>query len=417
MTANAPNYKRTKLACYMAYFTMSSVFCLPPLLFVTFHETYGISFTLLGSLVVANFVTQLSIDLIFSAFSRHFPISKIVKIMPIITCSGMIIYAVIPWLFPDYAYWGLLTGTIIFSMAAGFSEVLLSPTIAAIPSKNPQRDMSMLHSLYAFGVLTMVALSSLFLKIFGTQNWMYLTLILAVLPLIPAILFIISPFPDLVGEEKTASAGRNKRRTLGLILCLGCIFFGSCAENTMSNWISGFMETSLRIPKELGDILGMAGFAVLLGIMRIGYAKFGKNIAPVLLTGMMGAAACYLIASLSFHAVPAFIACVLTGLFTSMLWPGTLILMEENIPNAGVTAFALMAAGGDFGAAFAPQLLGVITDAVSASTLADRFGLAPEQFGMKVGMLVCTIFPILGIITVILAISYFKKRNFSCPIV
>ena len=194
MTANAPNYKRTKLACYMAYFTMSSVFCLPPLLFVTFHETYGISFTLLGSLVVANFVTQLSIDLIFSAFSRHFPISKIVKIMPIITCSGMIIYAVIPWLFPDYAYWGLLTGTIIFSMAAGFSEVLLSPTIAAIPSKNPQRDMSMLHSLYAFGVLTMVAISSLFLKIFGTQNWMYLTLILAVLPLIPAILFIISSF-------------------------------------------------------------------------------------------------------------------------------------------------------------------------------------------------------------------------------
>lgn len=181
----------------------------------------------------------------------------------------------------------------------------------------------------------------------------------------------------------------------------------------MSNWISGFMETSLHIPKELGDILGMAGFAVLLGIMRIGYAKFGKNISRVLLIGMIGATVCYLMAGLSAHTVPAFIACVLTGLFTSMLWPGTLILMEENIPNAGVTAFALMAAGGDFGAAFAPQLLGAVTDAVSASTFAQNSGLNPEQLGMKVGMLTTSIFPILGIITVIMAISYFKKGIFS----
>lgn len=405
----APNFKRTKFACYAAYFTMSSIFCLPPMLFVIFHETYGISYTLLGALVAVNFVTQLGIDLIFTAFSKHFPISKIVKIMPIITCLGLAVYALIPWLFPDIAYWGLIAGTVIFSVSAGLSEVLLSPTIAAIPSKNPQRDMSLLHSLYAFGVLTMVAVSSLFLKIFGKENWRYLTLILALLPLIPAILFMISPLPDYSASEQTVSSGSGKRRAVGLILCLGCIFFGSCAENAMSNWISGFMETSLHIPKELGDIFGMAGFAVLLGIVRISYAKFGKNISRILLIGMIGAAACYLVVGLSSHIAPAFIACVLTGLFTSMLWPGTLILMEENIPNAGVTAFAMMAAAGDFGAAFAPQLLGAVTDAVSASTFALQSGLDPEQLGMKVGMLITSIFPILGIFTVIFTISHFKK--------
>ena len=50
-----PNYKRTKFACYAAYFTMSSIFCLPPLLFVTLRELYGISYTLLGTLVLTNF--------------------------------------------------------------------------------------------------------------------------------------------------------------------------------------------------------------------------------------------------------------------------------------------------------------------------------------------------------------------------
>ena len=403
-----PNFKRTKFACYSAYFTMSSIFCVPPLLYVTFHETYGINFTLLGTLVVVNFLTQLGIDLVFSAFSRYFPISKIVKIMPILTCVGMVLYALIPWFFPGFAYGGLVLGTVIFSVASGFSEVLLSPTIAAIPSKNPQKDMSLLHSLYAFGTLAMIIFSTLFLKLFGTENWMYLMLILAALPLIPAILFMTSPLPDFSANEKTLSPQKTKQRTIGLLLCLSCIFLGSCAENNMSNWISGFIETSLGIPKEIGDIAGAAGFAILLGVVRILYARFGKNIGRILLIGMIGAVFCYLTAGLSRHTMAALIACILTGMFTSMLWPGTLILMEENVPNAGVTAFALMAAGGDLGAGFAPQILGAVTDAVAASEFAIASG-NPEQIGMKVGMLVSSIFPILGIFAVIFAISYFKK--------
>ena len=93
MSNTIPSFKRTKLACYLAYFTMSSVFSLPPLLFVTLREMYHISYTLLGTLVLTNFCTQLAIDLIFSIFSKHFNVGKVVKIMPIITSIGLIIYA------------------------------------------------------------------------------------------------------------------------------------------------------------------------------------------------------------------------------------------------------------------------------------------------------------------------------------
>ena len=74
MAPTKENFKRTKFACYAAYFTMSSVFCLPPLLFVTLRQMYGISYTLLGTLVLINFCTQLGIDLIFTVFSKHFKI-------------------------------------------------------------------------------------------------------------------------------------------------------------------------------------------------------------------------------------------------------------------------------------------------------------------------------------------------------
>ncbi len=385
-------FKRTKIACYAAYFTMSSVFCLPPLLFVAFHEMYDVSWTLLGTLVLTNFCTQLAVDLIFTIFSKNLNIQKVVKIMPLITSLGLLIYAIFPMVFPNLAYVGLLIGTVFFSIAAGLSEVLLSPTIAAIPSDNPQRDMSLLHSLYAFGVFSVVVVGTLFIKFIGAEYWMFLTMFFAALPIVASVLFMLSPMPDMSTNETSVSITKTKKKTLGIALCVGCIFLGSCAENVMSNWISGYMDAQLHIDKALGDILGVAMFAVLLGITRISYAKWGRNISKVLLVGMIGAAICYLVVGFSTHIVPAFIACIMTGVFTSMLWPGTLIMMEEKIPDVGVAAYALMAAGGDLGASVAPQIMGVVADASSLQT----------------GMLVSAIFPILGIVLMIVIIHFFK---------
>ncbi len=386
------NYNRTRLACYCAYFTMSSVFCLPPLLFVTFHEKFGISWTLLGTLVVANFCTQLIVDLLFSALSKRMRTDNILKVAPLITSAGLLMYALLPTLFPDYAYFGLLAGTVVFSVAAGLSEVLLSPTIAAIPSDDPQRDMSLLHSLYAFGIFTVALVGSLFIRFAGADNWMYLTLFFATLPIIASVMFMRAPMPKLSSGEGVVTVEGTKKRTLGIALCIGCIFLGSCAENAMSNWISSYMEAQLHIDKTFGDIFGMAAFAVLLGICRVCYAKWGKSITKVLLISMVGACMCYLTVGFSSNTVVSFIACTLTGIFTSMLWPGTLIMMEEKIPSAGVAAYALMAAGGDLGASVAPQLLGVIAD----------------SHDLQAGMLVCSIFPFIGMFLILALMRIFR---------
>jgi MFS family permease len=183
----------------------------------------------------------------------------------------------------------------------------------------------------------------------------------------------------------------------------------------MSNWLSGYMETALGIDKALGDILGVAAFAILLGIARISYARFGKRIGRVLLVGMVCATVCYLVAGLATSVVFAFVACILTGLFTSMLWPGSLILMEEKIPHAGVAAFALMAAGGDLGASVAPQLMGIVVDKVSAGELAlrlgQRLGMTAEQIGLKAGMLITAIFPAIGTVLLLCTFRYFKNHT------
>ena len=400
----------------MACFTMAPAFAFPPVLFAVLRQQYGISYTLLGTLVLINFCTQLGVDLLFTFRSKWFNVPLMLKCMPLLTSTGLLLYALIPTLVPEHAYAGLLAGTVVFSAAAGLSEVLLSPTVAALPSDEPQRDMSMLHSLYAFGVLTTAVTSTLFLRWFGGENWAWLAVLLALLPVGPAVLFFCSPIPDMDANSPVTGAEWSRQRRVGLGLCAACIFFGSCAENTMANWISGYMENALHIDKAVGDILGMAMFAVMLGAARLAYARFGRNILRVLLIGMAGAAVCYLTAGLSSNVGLAFLACVLTGLFTGMLWPGTLIMMEERIPGVGVAAFALMAASGDIGAALAPQLMGIVIDGVSARATAMSVvaGLGPEQIGLKAGMLVSAVFPIIGTGLVLAIVRHFggwKRRE------
>ena len=386
-------YKHTKYACYLTSFSMAIVLTLSPLLFVTFQEIYSISYTLLGLLIVVNFSTQLLVDVIFTVFSDKFNIHKVVKLMPLITFFGMVIYSVMPMLLPEYAYFWIVVGTIIFSVAAGLNEVLTSPVVAAIPSENPEKEMSILHSAYAWGVVIVVAVSSLYLKIFGTEKWNLLGLIWSAIPFVNYIIFKKALLPEM--ENTKSDKISSKGMGVGLALFVVCIFFGGAAECTMSQWSSSFIEKTLNIPKLLGDILGVALFSVLLGLGRTLYAKFGKNILNVMLWGMAGSAICYVAVSIFDSAVLALVACIITGLASSMLWPGTIICVGEKYPSAGVWVYALMAAGGDMGASVAPQLVGIIAD----------------NFSMRTGMFVAAMFPLLGVITILIIKRYFKSSK------
>ncbi len=384
-------FKRLKFACYTVNVSMAIVGNLSPILFLTFREQYEISFSLLGLLVLINFTTQLAIDLIFSFFSHKFNIPKIVKMTPVLTVLGLLIYAVWPTLFPQSVYFGLVLGTIVFSASGGLSEVLISPVIAAIPSRDPDREMSKLHSVYAWGVVGMIVVSTLFLLAFGSANWQWLVLILLLVPLFSIFLFSGTQIPDMK-TPKRVSGVLQLLKNKGLWLCVGAIFLGGAAECTMAQWASGYLEQAMGIPKVWGDIFGVAMFSVMLGLGRSLYAKIGKHIGRVLFLGAIGAAACYLIAAITDVSFIGLLACAFTGFCVSMLWPGSLIVASDRFSTGGVFIYAMMAAGGDFGASVAPQLVGIITDAAIANpsiiSLAKSMECQPEQIGMKIGMLV-----------------------------
>ena len=217
-----------------------------------------------------------------------------------------------------------------------------------------------------------------------------------------------------IGQTVSGSA-QSKQRTKGMILCVICIFLGGCAETTMSNWISAYTENALHIPKIWGDLLGTSAFAIFLALTRTAYSRFGKNIFTTLTVSMFLSTLCYITVAFSTNAAIALVACVALGIVSAMLWPGTLILMEQNIPAVGVAAYALMAAGGDLGASVSPQLVGIIVDNVAitdwAAAIGNGLSLSAEQIGFKVGMLVAALFPTIGFFLLLYMKKFFKNKT------
>lgn len=404
------SYTRLKAACYTANITMSVVGNLSPLLFLTFRTLYGTSYSLLGLLVLINFSTQLCVDLIFSFFSHKFNIPLVVKCMPLIAVVGLALYALAPVLFPNAVYAGLAIGTVVFSAASGLAEVLISPVIAAIPAENPDHEMSKLHSIYAWGVVGFVVVATLFLLAFGAESWQWLAALFTLIPLCSAILYAGAEIPQMQTPERTSGAIKFLKDK-GVWLCVLGIFLGGAAECTMAQWASGYLEQVLGLPKIWGDIFGVALFAAALGLGRSLYAKIGKNAPNVLFAGAIGVMVCYLIAALSPFGIVGLLGCVCTGFCVSMLWPGSLIVSSERYPQGGVLIYALMAAGGDMGASVGPQLVGVVTDAAMGNgktiALARRLGLTAEQLGMRLGILVGTLFPLIAIFVY----ARFRKKD------
>ncbi len=405
-------YRFAKLGCYAGSAAQAAVICLTSMLLVHFHDAYGISYTLLGLLAVFNFCSQLGIDLIFSFFSRHFDLARTIRATPLLTIAGLGVYGFMPMLFPGQAYVWIVIGTILFSLGSGLTEVLLSPVIAAIPSEEPGKEMSRFHSVYAWGVVATVVIDTLFLRAFSLEAWHWLALLWMTLPAASAIFFRIGEMPPL--EAGLSSGKEKKTRPRGLALFICCIFLGSCAENTMTQWCSSYVEKVLGFEKLFGDLIGVALFAVLLGMARTLYGIKGGNISKVLLVSFFGATAMYLVAGLSGNEWVGLAACIACGFFVSMLWPGTLVWTEQINPASSVVVYALLAAGGDLGGSIAPQLMGSLTDWIAASPFAENMAaplqMTAEQVGLKGAMVLCALFPLLGIVLVTMMMKKLKTE-------
>jgi len=386
-------YKHTLYACYQGYVTQAIVNNLAPLLFVIFQEQYKLSYEMVGRLILVNFTTQIIADIAAARYGDRLGYRKAVIIAHLFCAIGLILLGTLPLILPT-SYLSLAFAVVIYAIGGGIIEVLISPIVESLPGEAKTSAMSLLHSFYCWGQVGVVLMTTLLLRLIGTQYWYCLPVLWSIIPSINVFNFARVPLQDPVPETKRTH-GKQLLVTSGFWLALLLMLCAGASELTMVQWSSLFAEQGLGLPKVMGDIFGPCLFAVLMGVGRTLYGWYGKSvqIEKALLASGILCATSYAITVFSPYPLLSLFGCALCGLSVSLMWPGTLSLTAARIPDGGTIMFGLLAIFGDIGASVGPWTAGVVSDLASSSSIV----LTPEQ-GLKAGLGVSMIFPVLIII-------------------
>ena len=380
-------YSKTIFASFVGYIVQAIINNFAPLLFLTFQDTYDISFNAISALITINFCVQLMVDLLSARFIDRIGYRVSIVAAHICCALGLIGLAVLPGLLP-VPFWGLVIAVCVYAVGGGIIEVLISPIVESCPTKNKESVMSLLHSFYCWGHVAVVLLSTGFFALTGIGNWPMLACLWALVPLANALLFTRVPIAPIIPDGdpglpvRTLFGNRLFWIMFVMMICAGA------SEQGVSQWASAFAESALGIPKAVGDLAGPLSFAVLMGVSRVFYAQFGEKIPldQFMLGSSVLCVASYLMASLSGSPVFSFIGCALCGLSVGIMWPGTFSLAAAGIPRGGTAMFAFFALAGDVGCSAGPTLVGFVSDALGGD--------------LKKGILAAIVFPIVLILAI-----------------
>jgi fucose permease len=391
-------------------FIQAVVINLSPVLFIPFREQLGLSFEQLGRLILINFVTQVAFDLVAGVLVGRIGVRKLVVAAHLFVTLGLWLFAWLPsWLPSPYA--GLIAGTMVFSVGGGILELLLSPIINAVPSESKAADMSLLHSFYAWGQVVVILLTALAVFLLPAGPWRWVAPFWSLFSALGAWGFSRAPMPPFV-EEAQRHRLRELLRVPAFLAAVVGLGLAGASEIAISQWISAFADKALHFPKLLGDLGGVCLFAAALGAGRAWFGMAGHRVSVhrCLMAGAALAAGLYVLASLSNWPWLSLTACVFSGLAVSLFWPGLLSLTAARFPLAGATMFALLAASGDMGAAFAPWLVGWIADRSSAWNGIRFLGWSGEALGLRMGLLAGALFPLLLLVVLPVLKPSAKRR-------
>ncbi|MBO5060182.1 MAG: MFS transporter [Clostridia bacterium] len=398
-------YKSTMLACEFGITTQALVNNLMPILFVIFKDSFGISYTLIANIMLLNFTIQLLTDGLSIKIIKRLGYRKTGILAQICAALGLILLGILPRIFPMYI--SLLLSVAFCAFGGGLLEVMVSPIVDSLDTGHSSARMSMLHSFYCWGQLAVILISTTAIKLFSNTIWQILPLCWSVVPIVNIFLFAAVPMPKTDNSSETNTSGSLLKSSLFITMCLLMLCSGA-AEITMSQWASLFAQKGLGIDKFAGDLLGPCLFALLMGTGRLLYGIFGArlDLKKSLAFCSLLCTACYLTAALSENPYIALLGCSVTGFSVSIMWPGVYSYSSKMIPRGGAAMFGLLALFGDIGCSLGSWLCGTVSDfsqrLPEIVQYAADIGIIPEQLGLKLGIGLTTIFPIIMLILLVL---------------
>ncbi len=361
MIRMSKNYKQTLTACYLGFVTQAICANFAPLLFLTFHSEYGISFASLALISTVFFFTQLLVDLVCTKLVDIIGYRTCVVAAEVTSALGLAGFAFIPNLLPT-PFSGIILCVIIYAIGSGLTEVLVSPIVEACPFDNKEATMSLLHSFYCWGSVGVILGSTVFFALFGVENWKILAVLWALVPMVNIYNFAVCPIERLVEDGEGMTVRELFSTKIFWVFIILMICAGS-SELAMAQWASAFAESALGVSKTIGDLAGPCGFAICMGISRALYGKYGERIdltTFMVFSGLL-CLGCYLLAALAQIPILGLVGCALCGFSVGIMWPGSISISSRILKKGGTALFALLALAGDLGGSLGPAIVGLFS--------------------------------------------------------
>lgn len=378
------NYKKTLVACYLGFVTQAITANFTPLLFLTFVNTYGVTFEKIAMIPLVFYLTQLLIDFAATKFADKIGYRTCVVASQVLSAIGLLLMAILPELL-SAPFIGILLSVVLYAIGSGLIEVLVSPIVEACPFENKDGVMSLLHSFYCWGAMGVILGSTLFFALFGIEKWKILVFIWALVPLYNAFNFMNCPIERLVEDGKSMGVRELLKTPIFWLMILLMVCSGA-SEATMAQWASAFTESAIGVSKTVGDLAGPCLFAMFMGVSRILYGKFSPklDLTKVMLACGTMCVGCYLLASLSTLPILGLVGCALCGLGVGVMWPGSISISSQRCPRGGTAMFAFLALAGDLGAMVSPAMVGGLSEMAGGN--------------LKTGLFVATMFPLILVV-------------------
>ncbi len=378
------SYKSTKIACFIGFVVQAIINNFLPLLFIIFNTRYHLNYEQLGRLLFVNFFVQLIVDAITPAIVRQIGYRGAAIACHGLAAVGLCLLGILPLLFSEHIYTCLIISIIIYAAGSGIIEVCISPMVELLPGDKKGADMVFTHSFYCWGQAFTVLVSTLLIFLIGQDNWQFIPIIWAIIPLLNMFNFMRVPVIEQPDDPISQTANTLFKNRDFWIFAVIMICAGA-SEITMAEWASIFTQQALGVSKTVGDLLGPCAFAVCMGSGRVIFGLLDGKFNPkkALIINNILCALCYVGVAVCNIPVLSLIACALCGFSVSLSWPGTYSMAARHFPTGGTLMFSILALCGDLGCSIGPWLMGIVANTTTLET----------------GFLVCAIFPAVMVLT------------------
>lgn len=377
-------YRLTIAGSYIGYVTQAIVNNFTPLLYVFFNDSFNISTAQISILVFVNFFIQIIVDTMSANIALKIGYRRSAIIAHALSGFGLILLCFLPYIINPFV--GIIISVLFMASGGGFIEVIVSPMVEALPLDNKSGAMSFLHSFYCWGHIAVVVIASLFFLFYGIDNWRYLSIFFALVPLLNIIILVVCPIETLKGDTKPLKA-KGIFTLKGFFIFFLVILAGGATEQIIAQWGSYYAEKILLTnSKIIGDIFGMSLFALSMAIARTGFGFIGDKIdlKKLILIFGMALSILYPIIALAPNPYIGLAGIALSGIFVSIIWPGIYSLAGSSFPQGGAKMFGILALGGDLGCTLGPALAGLVFSDLSTGILVSTIYPLTIVIGMLI---------------------------------